>query len=426
MSHAQILVVHIPKTAGTSLWSMLSTRFDQSAILRINEIWTSWPQLAQQADAYRLVVGHVGYGFVTAFGRRPTVVTLLRNPIERAVSAYCHLRHLDSSASAPHHSPAQRQKRVRLERRARELSLLDFVRTEPQAADHLGNIQTWYLASTGIERQPYRDLRADDLDRAKENLSQCDCVGLTERFADSVTMLCHTLQWEPFAGTHHANATPHPAVKELDSPTLDALRHLTELDEELYRFAKELVERRWRAMLADPSAKTSRGAAAIPPALSLGEAGSAVFTFDRAIPGNGWYGAEQLAGRWFCWTGPSHDAWLRLAGVPRPGTLLRLQVMHALKPEVLSRTQLLIDDTPLVVRVQAEAGGHVLEAELPENLTAAPQGTARLVIRVPELYRPCDLDPTNPDRRLLGLAITSISLVPKTVPAAAVSPAEPS
>lgn len=412
MNRAPILFVHIPKTAGISLKSLLRSRCDHAAYLDISEGWPEWPDLVTQVDAYDLIAGHVGYGIVNAFQRRPAVVTFLRDPIERAVSAYYFLRQIDDSHYATRFQGAERRRREHTARRAKELCLLDFIRSEPQiAAPHLGNVQTWYLSSNEIRRRPFRELRADDLQAAKKNLEQCHCFGLVERVDESMTMLSHTLGWEPFAGLPHANSTrARPSVTDLDKPTLDSLRDLTRLDGELYRFATLLFERRWQVMRAEVSTRNPLGTP-----LSMGAEiadDPIAFTFDRAIPGNGWYGAERIANRWCSWTGPGCDAWINLKSAAHQDAVLRVNILHALKPEVLQRTQLLINDTPLTARVGPDTTGHVIKASLPKSLMAINSGEARIMIRVPEVLRPCDLDPTNADSRQLGLLVAGITLVP--------------
>ena len=85
-----LFFLHIPKTAGTSLRELLSCRFAPADILALSGATRARQRAQQLADVaqYRFVHGHVPYALVDRFPRRPFVVTLLRDPLDRAVSAF--------------------------------------------------------------------------------------------------------------------------------------------------------------------------------------------------------------------------------------------------------------------------------------------------------------------------------------------------
>ena len=409
---SQVLFVHIPKTAGTSVRSMISTRLERSEMLEVSEGRAQWDVLVSRVDAHRFVDGHVGYGFASAFRCPPTVVAFLREPIERAVSAYCYLRESEAFATAGQ-SPAWRSSRERAERRARQFSLLEFIQSEPlTAAAHLGNVQTWYLGSETIRRRPYADVGVDDLERAKKHLTQCGVVGLTERFDDSMTMLCRALGWPSFPNAHHANASRDRAAAELDPATIAAIGGLTELDRELYGFAAALWEERWHALVADRAAGADPAPSHAPAPVTAGPSGGCAFVFDSTVPGDGWYGPEPMGDRLVSWSGPGRESWVALAPAARADMILRARVAHAMTPQLLTGTQLLVGGVALATRVAAEEGDHVLTARVPAGLLDHSGAGVRVGLRVPDVLRPCDLDPRNRDSRWLGVAVASITLAP--------------
>lgn len=412
MKRDPVLFVHIPKTAGTSLRSLLQTRFDRSVILDINDNWQDWEQRLARVNASELVTGHVGYGISNAFERRPRIVTFLRDPIDRAVSTYYFLRQRSDDSYARYTESSERARASSL---ARGCSLLEFITSESKtAAAHLGNVQTWYLSSQGIRRGRYRDVCVEDVEIAQRNLERCTSFGLVERSDESVNMISRSLGWAPFASLPHANQTQNRlAVSNLDQATKDALHEFTKLDRQLYCFARQLFEERWKSFSAEshsPNLRASYAVSGSMPAPTGDE--ETVFNFDRAIPGMGWYGADRIADCWFSWTGPDCTASIHLESFPRRRVILQVHVVHALKPDILHGTQLLVNDVPLETLVRPTSSGHILEGTFPAMQRGADDGTDRILIRVPEVLRPCDLDPTNADSRKLGLAISRIALVP--------------
>jgi hypothetical protein len=89
-----VFFLHIPKTAGTSVRAILQNRFAQSECL-FNVQMARFH--AEDPNRYRLVSGHVGIEYADRFDRPPIVITFLRDPIERAVSAYYFQRTRDDA-----------------------------------------------------------------------------------------------------------------------------------------------------------------------------------------------------------------------------------------------------------------------------------------------------------------------------------------
>src|SRR6185312_11961399 len=314
-----LFFLHIPKTAGTSLRELLSSRFAPAEILAFER--EDSPERRQEKltriDRYPFVHGHVPYALADRFARRPFVATILRDPLERAVSAFHYMQGqvpgLVSAARARDYSAASR------------MSIGELIRHEPLAASrHLGNLQAWFLSTPKVhERFEYHDeyrvaVSGSDLERAKEHLEACDFVGLTERMGESMDLLGHALRDRPFGEAGTANRSRgRPAVASLDPSTMAALTDLTAQDRELYTFACRLFEHRLRAM-------TQELHNAYRPRQEAGHRSLApVFAFDRAIPGDGWYAPERAGERWFSWTGPSCDSTLELASPPGREVVLK-------------------------------------------------------------------------------------------------------
>ena len=289
-----LFFLHIPKTAGTSLRELLSCRFapaDILALLRSDGREERAQQLAG-VGRYRFVHGHVPYALVDRFPRRPFVVTLLRDPLDRAVSAFYDMRR-QARTLALTDAGLGRPARARDYAAAARMSLAEFVRDAPPAASrHLGNLQVSFLASGDVnERFEYSDdyrisISRADLERAKAHLAACEFVGITERMVESIELLAYALTTAPLGEVSSANRTPgRPSIAELDDDTVAALRDLTAWDRELYTFACELFEDRRRSMtrrLLSRHAEAGHAAAVSP-----GPARPQVFTFEGPVPGDG-------------------------------------------------------------------------------------------------------------------------------------------
>ncbi len=93
------------------------------------------------------------------------------------------------------------------------------------------------------------------LSKAKHRLTLCEFVGITERFTESVGLLCSTFGWKvptdiPFL---NASSPPMRQNESLSSQTRADLQTCTALDAELYKFANEIFEQRHQRMLQNVS-----------------------------------------------------------------------------------------------------------------------------------------------------------------------------
>lgn len=408
-----LLFVHLPKTAGTSVIGPLGARFAPARVLSFNR------QTVKGADApprdlddHDFVHGHVPFDLRRRFRTPPFVMTVLRDPIERAVSAYHYLR---SDALAALH-PAALHAWSRAVALARRTTLAGFVREDPGlAAWHLGDLQVRLLSHehgpgwSHADHAAWRPVTATDLARARENLVACDAFGLTERLPESIELLSHALRAGHLGYPGWANRTPgRPEAGTLDDETLALLRDLTEHDSVLYRFAVHLFEQRRRDMMRALLARPEAALADAP----VAPVGASEFLFNGPIPGEGWYAPERAASKHFSWTGPDRESWLMVRSpAAGDGARLEVDILHALLPEGLARVRLLFNDWPIPHELSAAPAGHRLSAAVPAWLLRPAGEANRIRVIVERAARPCDVAPPNPDSRLLGLAVSRVALL---------------
>jgi hypothetical protein len=404
-----IFFMHIPKTAGISLRNMIADQLPVEATLS-HAHWQG--RQARDPNAYQFVTGHVPFSYIRRFVRPPIVMTFLRDPIDRAISHFHFYKSLPPAEVA-------RQKRelgheawhdtVEIWKRTKDLEIGDFLVKEPELARRvLGNVQTSYFLDDGI-RDASSPLLAGSVlpEDVVRNLHRCNVIGLTERMQESLTLLYHQVGLAPVRQLARANATERrPTVRDISSRTLAALTELTQLDAQLYRLGEELLERRLREFSTEGRLSEPRRR----PGLSDGD-----FTFAQGGYGQGWYPRENYGNRWYAWSGPDREAWIEMAPHSGGDHLLRLRIVHALQPQILAGLEIRVNGEPVRLQVwrRTSVPANIeVEAAVPAGLLEEHSGRARISINVPEVVRPCDLDPANPDKRELGVAVDRIQLLP--------------
>ena len=163
--------------------------------------------------------------------------TILRDPIERAISTFYYLQ---NAYWERHYRPE-----------LKEMTLLEYA----ALPDTANNWMTRWL--TGKNAEPH--LTQEDLSFAKELLRRKFLVMLTDEMESSVQRLLYYMDWHideeryeatrqclasNTAKTQGQNRNKH-ATPDKGSPEYEALRAINHLDMELYEYAKELFQQQW-------------------------------------------------------------------------------------------------------------------------------------------------------------------------------------
>lgn len=380
---------------------LIGTRFSPRRTLPLRSLSaTDSDEGLARADQYDFVHGHVPFATRDAFRITPFTLTILRDPVERSVSAY---HYLIQTANA---DPGHPTRAVAADFASRH-TLLEFARSD-FGARHNGNRQVGLLTQsyraghfTLRGTNPFEPTEAD-LDLAKANLEACDVFGLTERLQDTVDLLALELGVASLGTVGTANATiERPAIETLDADTLAILRERAALDIELHRFAVDLFEQRRR---------TARRA--VDGAIDAQRPSEC--RFDDVIPGDGWYTPEQHGDRPYSWTGPHPTSTLELATPPGAdgGAVLEVDVVHTILHDPFDGLVLQINGRQCDWDVVPGAAPPRLVAAVPSD-ALRPTGATNLVgLTVRATARPSDVWVGNADSRSLGIAVGRVALLP--------------
>ena len=259
MDRPVVLFLHLPKTAGTTLESVIYGQFDEGedgywrrppgwvipGAYRYFDVWlvaenglasffrdSPAEPPGQAVDLIagpdvKVVMGHFSFGIHELLPGPTTYVTMLRDPVDRVVSLYHHL--LEHPEDTPYHQEMSRNAD----------SLERFVTAA--RCKETDNDQTRRIAG---EDPPFGACTPALLHRAKENLAaHFSVVGITERFDESLMLMVRTLGWDRITSylPHFVNPKRKQRA-EIPPDELDAVRGCNELDIELYGYACGLLD----------------------------------------------------------------------------------------------------------------------------------------------------------------------------------------
>jgi cyclopropane fatty-acyl-phospholipid synthase-like methyltransferase len=222
---SQHIFLHIPKTAGSSVRTLLQQNYPAAATLGFSgdpePLRWYGTQPSDEKRRYALVHGHFYYG-IHAGLTQYSYFTFLRAPVARHFSDYDFLRRYEPHPlhAVIHKEGITPQGWATISRRfARFRNILTrFVSGEPDS---------WQVDRLALEKAKLHVRREFAL------------VGLAERFDESVLMLARRLGWRSvFYLTRNVTGDRTQPTPEMMTDAAEGLRY----DLELYEFGRELFE----------------------------------------------------------------------------------------------------------------------------------------------------------------------------------------
>lgn len=234
MDHDNLIFLHIPKAAGSTLHPVLERHTPGRAryTITVPEQLEAFKRLPEsERRRIRLLKGHMPFGMHRYLAGRSRYVTLLRHPAERIVSHYYYVKR------RPGHY-LHRQV-------AGGMGLAEFASAGLSGEIDNGQVR---LLSGHDQDIPCGHCTRDLLDAARRNVEAHFAVaGLTERFDESLVLMAIELDWNWTPYYHSRNVTQGKlGARQIDPVALGAIQAANALDFELY----DWVKRRFEARLA--------------------------------------------------------------------------------------------------------------------------------------------------------------------------------
>ena len=222
-----VIFLHLPKAAGTTLNRLIEWEYPLFEIYSIDPVFFrwSWAHLQRLSEKRlkrtRVFKGHMLFGLHEILPQPATYITVLREPVDRVVSAFYFMRNYKLHPL---------YWKFRLE----NWSLEDFVRRSPRE-----NVQCKIIAGAEYEEP----CTAEICERAKENLVRYFSVaGLSERFEESLALMKLRFGWKLERYSNFNVTRVRPKKGDLPRSTLDLIAEKNSFDVALYELAAKAFQ----------------------------------------------------------------------------------------------------------------------------------------------------------------------------------------
>ena len=226
-SEEAVIFLHLPKTAGTTLNRLIEWEYPLLEMYSIDPVFFYWSAAhlrklsPDRLKRTRMFKGHMTFGLHEFLPRPATYITVLRDPVDRVISAYYFMR-------------SYKLHPLYWKLRSGNWTLEDFVRRSQR-----DNVQSKIIAGSAYEKPCTREIA----EKAKHNLRQhFGVVGLSERFEESLALMKLRFGWKLSSYSSFNVTRSRPKKHDLPESTLELIYQKNALDMELYECGKEIFE----------------------------------------------------------------------------------------------------------------------------------------------------------------------------------------
>jgi hypothetical protein len=222
-----IIFLHVPKTAGTTLNRLIEWEYPIAQMYSVDPVlfeWSAkhlWNLPKQRLAKTRMFKGHMLFGLHEVLPQPSTYITVLRNPVERVLSAYYYMR---TYKLHPFYWRLRKEK----------WSLEEYV--ERTRRD---NVQCKIIAGAEYHGPCTKEI----METAKQNLNRhFSVVGLSERFEESLALMKLRFGWQLRSYSTFNVTRSRPKKGDLSQSTLDLILQRNSFDVELYQLGVQRFE----------------------------------------------------------------------------------------------------------------------------------------------------------------------------------------
>lgn len=236
-----VIFLHVPKTAGTTLNRLIEWEYPVRQMYSVDPVLFKWSGAhlrklpPSRLRGIRMFKGHMLFGLHEILPQPSTYITVLREPVDRVLSAYYFMR---SYKLHPLYWKMRRE----------NWSLDDFIHRSQRT-----NVQSKIIAGAEYEKPCTEEIAARALANIDKHFS---VVGLSERFEESLALMKLRYGWKLSSYSSFNITRSRPKKRDLPQATLDLIVQKNSFDVTLYDIAAKRFEEAVQNNVAEVSRVT--------------------------------------------------------------------------------------------------------------------------------------------------------------------------
>lgn len=233
------VILHIPKTAGTSLHAVLQQLFKERNVSPLFGAYKLSIKEANILGKYQMICGHISWRDANEFYAERKIITFLREPLDRCVSWYYYAKSRDIDYVIPMGDIKYINSPKEAISLAKHLDIDDFFQqNHPHILQNISNRQAWQIGDhADIDNRIMSEETI--LNKALNNIEAIDFVGFAETFNQDVSKMAKDFNLGNIVEVPYANQSERRiGINDLSKLTVDKLMELNKLDLQLYEKAK--------------------------------------------------------------------------------------------------------------------------------------------------------------------------------------------
>jgi len=250
--------LHIPKTAGTTLITLLDMYFDSGSILKLHEWQELLPLMPIDFSKIRFIRGHFGYSIFRILPKKPVCITMLRNPIDLVISSYKMVvrqpkesemysvsttQSISELITDPHRGALTNRQAHHI---VADLDVMSM--TKGLSKEELKNYFPHHQKEFYLLEMSEQKLFEVAKNRISEDFG---FLGLVEKMEESLFLLHYTFGWKPVQNKLRENVAPQNQDAEISRDAMEKLMEMTKVDRKMYDFAGKLFYSRYSEMVSE-------------------------------------------------------------------------------------------------------------------------------------------------------------------------------
>ncbi|MCQ6282351.1 sulfotransferase family 2 domain-containing protein [Bacillus sp. EB600] len=221
-----LIFMHIPKTAGITLRSIIKNQYMPEEVINTFEHDTGFETIEYRVrtENIKCLLSHHPFGIHKLVHKPFTYVTMLRDPVDRVISAYYYLHKNTDTLEE-------------FKKKIDNVNLKEFVTQDDKDFQYfVNNMQTRIVSG---EFDPKRA----NLNKAKDNFRDYfSVIGITEMFDESMNLMKEKFNWGDIHYTKQNVTKKRPLKENVPEEIIKLIEEKNQLDLELYRWVKENLQ----------------------------------------------------------------------------------------------------------------------------------------------------------------------------------------